>query len=176
MEKIDFIEPTAAERKSAQMAHNLFLSNLIGNHILIFTGISAFGPRYFYFMVLVPLISFSTLAYTFYRASKVKREDSQFIYIHWQIAKRWSILFGYVLSLLVSVSLLGWLGHTYLGLMKEAVYGMIGGLGLLPTMVSVFVLLIIESDSLNHARSGTLPKWARQRYLGEVDLDEGIKE
>lgn len=167
MEKIEFIEPTAAERKSAQTAHNLFLSNLIGNHILIFTGISAFGPRYFYLMVLVPLISFSTLAYTFYHASKIKREDSQFVYIHWQIAKRWSILFSYVLSLLVTVALLGWLANTYLGLMKEAVYGMIGGLGLLPTMVSVFILLIIETDALNHARAGTLPDWAKRRYLGD---------
>lgn len=169
MNKIEFIEPDEAEIKAARMAHNIFLSNLIVNHILLFTGISAFGPRYFYFMALVPLISFASLGYIFYRSSKVKREDSQFVYIHWQIARRWSAVFSYVLLLLVSVSLLGWLGHTYLGLMKEAVYGMIGGLGLLPTMVSVFVLLIIESDSLNHARVGTLPKWARHRYLGEVD-------
>jgi hypothetical protein len=43
---------------------------------------------------------------------------------------------------------------------------MIGGLGILPTLVSVLVLIVIESDSLHHARVGTLPKWALRRFLG----------
>jgi hypothetical protein len=50
-------------------------------------------------------------------------------------------------------------------MMKEAVYAMIGGLGILPTLVSVLVLIVIESDSLHHARMGTLPKWALKRFL-----------
>jgi hypothetical protein len=43
---------------------------------------------------------------------------------------------------------------------------MIGGLGILPTLASVLVLIVIESDSLHHARVGTLPKWAQRRFLG----------
>ncbi len=169
MEKIEFIEPNEAEIKAAQMPHNIFLTNLIVNHILLFTGISAFGPRFFIFMLFVPMFSIATLSYIFYRAYKIKQEDSQFVFIHWQIARRWSVLFSYVLLLLTSVSFLGWLANTYLGLMKEAVYGFIGGLGLLPTMLSVFILLVIESDSLNCARSGILPKWAKRRFLGDED-------
>jgi hypothetical protein len=71
-----------------------------------------------------------------------------------------------MLTLLLTVSTLGWLANVHLGMMKEAVYAMIGGLGILPTLVSVLVLIVIESDSLHHARVGTLPKWALRRFLG----------
>lgn len=151
---------------AAKRPHDIFLSNLIGNHILVFTAIATFGPNYIQYMLLVPLFSFSALAYTYYRSGKVKREDSEFVWAHWQVARRWSKFFLMMLMLLVTVSTLGWLGKTYLGMMKEAVYAMIGGLGILPTLVSVLVLIVIESDSLHHARVGTLPKWALRRFLG----------
>jgi hypothetical protein len=114
----------------------------------------------------VPLLSFAALAYTYYRSGKVKREDSEFIWAHWQVARRWSKLFSMMLTLLLTVSTLGWLANVHLGMMKEAVYAMIGGLGILPTLVSVLILIVIESDSLHHARVGTLPKWALRRFLG----------
>lgn len=159
-------EPSEQEISSAKVPHDIFLSNLIGNHILLFTAIATFGSSYMKYLVLVPLLSFAALGYTYYRSSKVKREDSEFIWAHWQVARRWSRLFFFMLLLLVTVSTLGWLGKTYLGMMKEAVFGMIGGLGILPTLVSVLILIVIESDSLHHARMGTLPKWALKRFLG----------
>lgn len=162
----DVPEPTEQETIAAKRPHDIFLSNLIGNHILVFTAIATFGPSYIQYMVLVPLFSFAALAYTYYRSGQVKREDSEFVWAHWQVARRWSKFFFVMLLLLVTVSTLGWLGKTYLGMMKEAVYAMIGGLGILPTLVSVLVLIVIESDSLHHARVGTLPKWALRRFLG----------
>jgi len=68
---------------------------------------------------------------------------------------------------MVSVAIFGWLANQHMAMMKEMVYALIGGLGLLPTLVTVLVLIIVESDSLHHARVGTLPKWARRKYLGE---------
>jgi len=167
------LDATEQEIASAKVPHDIFISNLIMNHILLFTGLATFGQSYMKFLVLVPIISIVTLSYTFYRAAKVKREDSEFVYIHWQIARRWSVLFTLALSLLATVSTLGWLANQHLGLMKEAVYAMIGGLGILPTLVTVLVLIVIESDSLHHARVGTLPKWAQRKFLGlEDDLQE----
>jgi hypothetical protein len=151
---------------SAKVPHDIFLSNLIGNHILLFTAIATFGSSYMKYLVIVPLLSFAALAYTYYRSGKVKREDSEFIWAHWQVARRWSKLFSIMLTLLLTVSTLGWLANVHLGMMKEAVYAMIGGLGILPTLVSVLILIVIESDSLHHARVGTLPKWALRRFLG----------
>ncbi|MBL1319479.1 MAG: hypothetical protein COA63_000265 [Methylophaga sp.] len=162
-------EVTQQEISAAKVPHDIFLSNLIMNHILLFTAIAAFGGKYINLLVLVPIFSFIALAYTFYRAHKVKREDSEFIYVHWQIARRWSVLFSGVLALLCTVSFLGWWGQNSGLMMKELTYALIGGLGLLPTLMSVLVLVIIESDSLHHARLGAYPKGARQRYLNEED-------
>jgi len=161
------MQVTPQEISAAKVPHDIFLSNLIMNHILLFTGIAAFGGSYIKFLILIPLFSFIALATTFYKASKVKREDSEFVYVHWQIARRWSVLFSAVLTLLCTVSLLGWLGQQYGNMMKEMVYALIGGLGILPTLLTVLVLVVIESDSLHYARIGELPKGARKRYLGE---------
>lgn len=162
------LTPNEAERSAARMPHDIFLTNLIANHILLFTAIAATGRSFFGFIVLVPIFSFCFLGYTFWRSGRVKREDSEFIYIHWQIARRWSKLFASVLLLMVTIAVLGWLGYTYLGMMKEAVFAFIGGLGFLPTLLTTLTLIVIESDSLHHARVGTLPNWARRKFLGEI--------
>lgn len=167
-------EPVEQEIIAAKVPHDIFLSNLIGNHILLFTGISTFGQQYIQYMLLVPLLSVLALGYTFYRAMRSKPENGLFSHIHWQIALRWSKLFSMMLLLMLTVSTVGWLAHHYLGMMKEAVYAMIGGLAILPTLVCVLVLIVIESDSLHHARMGTLPKWAQRRFLGiepEADVE-----
>lgn len=161
------LTPDEAERSAARTPHDIFLTNLIVNHILLFTAIAATGGSFFGFIVLIPIFSFCFLGYTFWRASRAKRGDSEFIYIHWQIAKRWSSLFAGVLLLVVSIAVLGWLGYTYLGMMKEAVFAFIGGLGFLPILLTTLTLIVIESDSLHHARVGTLPNWARRKFLGE---------
>jgi hypothetical protein len=162
-------QPIEQDITAAKVPHDIFLSNLIMNHMLLFAGIATLGPSYVMFFLMVPIFSILALAYTFYRSAKVKREEDEFVYIHWQIARRWSKLFSGVLTLLALVALLGSLANQHLGLMKEAVYAIIGGLGILPTLVVVLVLIVIESDSLHHARMGTLPKWARSRFLGEED-------
>jgi hypothetical protein len=156
--------PTGQEIAAAKTPHDIFLSNLIMNHILLFTGFAAFGGKYIFLLVLVPIISLCCLAYTFYRAKTVLREDSEFVYIHWQIAWKWSRLFLMVLGLLISVSVLGFLAQHYLDFKRELVYGLVGGVGMLPTLVATLILVIIESDSLHHARSGTFPNWVVRRF------------
>jgi hypothetical protein len=160
--------PTAREITLAKRAHDTFLSNLIVNHILLFSGIATLGQSYFHLMGLVPIISVLIIAYTLFRAAKLQRADSEFVFIHWQIAARWSRLLAMMLSLFVVLSVSAWLAHTQLGLMREMSYALAAGLGLLPTLVSVLVLVVVESDALHHAKEGTYPKWAHRRFLAEV--------
>lgn len=159
--------PLDHERAAARTPHDIFLTNLIGNHILLFTAITATGKSYFEFILLVPLLSFLFLGYTFIRSSRIKSEESEFVYVHWQIARRLSFLFAIVLSVVVSIAVLGWISYTYLGLMKEAAFAFVGGLSFLPTLISVLILIVIEMEALNHARVGTLPVWAKRRFQGE---------
>jgi hypothetical protein len=48
--------------------------------------------------------------------------------------------------------------------MREAVWALIGGVGILPVMVTVLVLIIIESDALYHANQAKLPSWVVERF------------
>lgn len=69
-----------------------------------------------------------------------------------------------MLLMFAVVCVFGWLGYTQLGLMKEAVYALVGGMGMLPIMVTVLVLILMESDALHQAALHKLPKWILTAY------------
>ena len=52
------------ERKQARQPHELFLINLITNHILIFVGTLGFASHNPEPLVIVPIISLAILSYT----------------------------------------------------------------------------------------------------------------
>jgi hypothetical protein len=83
---------------------------------------------------------------------------------HWQVAARRARIFLLMLGLLLVVVTLGLLGITYGGMMKEAVWALIAGTGILPIMVTVLVLVIVESDALYHANQAKLPRWVVERF------------
>ncbi len=74
-----------------------------------------------------------------------------------QVAVKRSWFFIKMLLLLSSIASMGLYDYTSLGWMKEAVYALIGGVCLLPTMVTTLILIIMESDALHQAGEGKLP-------------------
>ena len=129
---------TDEESKKAKIPHEIFLTNLIGNHILWFVAALGTVKTYWQPLALVPIISVVSLAYLLWRAKKSAKTDSWYVMCHWQIGAQRSRIFIYMLALLAVVSLFGWIGYTYLGMMQVAVMAMIGGMGILPVMVTVF--------------------------------------
>lgn len=152
------------ERKRAKTPHELFLINLIFNHVLVFVTLLGAASSYPEPLLFVPLFSVAMLSYILLRARKALREDSWFVKVHWQIAARRSRFFIAMLGFLGAVGLLGWVGATYLGMMEVAVYAMIGGIGMFPTMIAVLVLIILESESMHQARHGQASRWAEERF------------
>jgi hypothetical protein len=110
------------------------------------------------------------LAYTLWRAKKAKQGEHWYVMVHWQIAAERSRFFIYMLLAVIGVALLGWIGHTYLGMVKEAVMALIGGVGLLPIMVTVLILILMESDALHHAAQHKLNKRIVEKYPPPDDL------
>nr|VFJ62477.1 MAG: hypothetical protein BECKFW1821C_GA0114237_100265 [Candidatus Kentron sp. FW] len=152
------------DAKKAEVPHEIFLFNLVGNHILVFIvslGIFRSFPYPLYF---VPIVSVVCLSYTLWRAKRSSVIDPWFAFCHWQVAARRAKVFIVMLFLLGTVSFLGWLGYSYLGMMKEAVYAIIGGFGILPTMVTMLVLIMMESDGLYQARQHRLPEWVLEKF------------
>ncbi len=66
--------------------------------------------------------------------------------------------------------ILGWVGYTYFGMMKVAVYAISGGVGILPVMVTVLILILMESDALHQAALHKLPKRIVEKYPAPADL------
>ena len=154
----------------AKIPHDIFLTNLIGNHILWFVAALGLSGSFWQPLALVPVFSFSLLFYTLKRARASRQRDSWFVMVHWQIAAERSRFFIYMLLAVMTVTLLGWVGYTYLGMMKVAVLALIGGVGLLPIMVTVLVLILMESDALHQAAQGKVSKRMNERYPHPEDL------
>jgi len=152
------------EIRKANVPHEIFLTNLIGNHILMTVGAGGLAGTFPWIMAIIPLTSFSLLGYTLWRARRSLTLDPWYVMCHWQVCARRSRIFIAMLLMLLFIMTVGWLGYSYLGWMKEAVMALIAGTGILPVMVTVLVLIIIESEALYHANQARLPNWVVERY------------
>ncbi|WP_043751544.1 hypothetical protein [Imhoffiella purpurea] len=152
------------EIRKANVPHELFLTNLIGNHILMTVALGGIAGSFPWAMALIPIISFSILGYTLWRARQSRRRDPWYVMCHWQVCARRSRFFMLMLGMLALAAALGWIGHAYGGMMKEAVLALVAGTGILPVMVTILVLVIVESDALYHANQARLPAWVVARY------------
>lgn len=157
-------EVSNEEIKKANVPHELFLTNLIGNHILMAVAAGGVAGSFPWVMALIPITSFSILGYTLWRARRSLTTDSWYPMCHWQLCARRSKIFLLMLFILLVIMALGWVGYAFLGMMKEAVLALIGGVGILPVMVTVLVLVIIESETLYHANQAKLPEWVVKRF------------
>ena len=83
---------------------------------------------------------------------------------HWQLAARRSRIFILMLSLLGVIAGLAYIAHSQFGVMREAAYALVGGIGMLPMLGTVLVLILLESESLNQARQARLPDWVARRF------------
>jgi len=155
---------TTEESHNAKIPHEIFLTNLIANHILWFVAALGLVKSYWQPLALVPVVSVVILSYTLWRAGKSRKVDTWFVMCHWQIAAKRSMIFIGMLTFLGLVTTLGWAGYTFLGMKKVAVQAMIGGAGILPVMVTVLVLIIMESDALHQATQHKLPKAIQERF------------
>ena len=77
-------EITGEEAHKAKIPHEIFLTNLIANHILWFVAALGLVRSYWQPLALVPIVSVGILAYTLWRAKQSKSRDSWFVMCHWK--------------------------------------------------------------------------------------------
>ncbi|QYZ67122.1 MAG: hypothetical protein OI74_07580 [Gammaproteobacteria bacterium (ex Lamellibrachia satsuma)] len=165
--KFEIAEEVASK---AKMPHEIFLTNLIGNHILWFVASLGLAKSYWQPLAMVPVVSLGLLVYTLWRARRSKEIDDWFVMCHWQICAARSRVFIYMLLLGLIASLLGWVGYAYFGMMEVAVYALVGGIGGLPVMVTVLVLILMESDALHQTILHKLPDRLVEKYPPPEDI------
>ena len=96
-------EVSKEEIKKANVPHELFLTNLIGNHILMAVAAGGVAGTFPWVMAVIPIISFSILGYTLWRARRSLKRDPWYPMCHWQVCARRSKIFIAMLTMLMVI-------------------------------------------------------------------------
>lgn len=153
-----------AQSKQARLPHELFLINLITNHILLFVGLLGMMKAYPALALATPAISVVVLSYLLIRGHKERNNESWFVMVHWQLCMRRSRFFvGMLLFMgLVVAGLVLSVGGDVAQL-KPGHYAM-GGVVFLPGMFSILALIVMESDAMHQAKMGRVPDGMVRRF------------
>ena len=147
-----------AEIKAAKWPHEIFLINLVFNHVFIFIAALSFIKSIPMMIFLTPAISFCIIAYILISQKRVAAsEASFFLKGHWKIAATRNRWFLYLLTFTCTIAGSSYYLFHAFGLSKITLWALIIGIGLLPFMAALLTLITLGSDSMNIARDGKLP-------------------
>ena len=158
------------QRKQARHPHEFFLINLITNHILVFVGLLGMAKQEPWLLLIVPAVSILILTYLVWRAAISRKRDPWFVFCHWQLCARRSRFFIGMIALMglgIAVILASVGGN--LADLRPGHYA-IGGMVMLPTLFSVLVLIIMESDAVHKASIGDVPEWLVKKFPPPEDV------
>lgn len=143
----------ADELGKAQAPHELFLFNLIFNHVFLFI-VTISAPSLQFLVLIIPSLSVAIVTYTLVTSRRVARTGSDYVSAHWQLAARRTLMLiaVWVFALLFMGGVLATSGGTL-----EPWHYAVGSLVFIPTMLLMLVLVLMESEALQHARAGTFP-------------------
>ena len=147
------------ETVRAKWPHEIFLINLVFNHILVFASTFGVFSTFPLMVLIVPITSFAITGYIMIKSRQIARSnETWFVKSHWTIAARRNNSFMWLL--VITCSILGgglWIAKM-MGWSKITTLALLGGCGILPFMVSLLVLIVLGNDSMYQARHGKLPK------------------
>ncbi|MCK9530224.1 MAG: hypothetical protein M0R77_06635 [Gammaproteobacteria bacterium] len=152
------------ERNRAKNPHELFIINLIAFHLLLAPAAIALDIGTW--ALLLPVVfSLMVMAFIYVRTRRAVSGEPWFVMAHWQIALRRCrlLLIGYGVT--GGILLLAWL----LGLgmqpnMRDIMFTALTRIGVMPTVILVFVAFVLESNALFQATRGEVPDAVVKRY------------
>ena len=147
------------EIRRAKWPHELFLINLVFNHVLVFASTFGVYSTFPLMVLVVPVISLAITGYLLFKAKVIERSDeTPLVKAHWQVADKRNKHF---LQLLVAAAFVfggGYALGSTLGWSKVTLIAVLGGAGLLPFMGALLYLIVMGNFSMYQARHNTLPK------------------
>lgn len=150
---------TQDEITRAKWPHEIFLINLVFNHILVFASTFGVFSTFPWMVLIVPLLSFGITGYIAIKARQVAAgPEIAFVKAHWALANKRNQHFMWLLIITCLIIGGGLLLSKAMGWSKIATIALLGGVGLLPFMVFLLVLIVLGNDSMYQARHSKMPK------------------
>jgi hypothetical protein len=157
------VEPTLRNR--AKTPHELFMANLFAFHLLLTPALLALGVGE-WGLVLPPSLSGMVIGYTYLRARSIGSGGSWFVGAHWRLAfKRYKLLL-IAYGITAAIMLLGWWASTGIARheTQEIMLTVLTRIGIMPTLVMVFVTAVLESGGIYQAGRGEVPDDIARAY------------
>ncbi|GAB1231850.1 hypothetical protein UT4_03160 [Ferrigenium sp. UT4] len=152
---------TPDEITRAKWPHEIFLINLVFNHILVFASTFGVFSTFPLMVLIVPILSFAITGYIAIKARKIAASNEiAFVKAHWVVADKRNQHFMWLLAITCIVIGGGLMLSKMMGWSKIATLALLGGVGLLPFMVSLLILIVLGNDSMYQARHSKMPKGA----------------
>ena len=144
-------------RRAAKTPHELFMINLAVFHLLLGPGaIILIGGGA---LALPVTLSALVMLYSWWRRRVLEGEAPWFVVVHWRLAlRRYRILLvGYLLTaLILGAGLLVGMGAES-QVSRDMLFTIFSRFGAMPTVLAVFVCLVLESSALYQATGGQVP-------------------
>lgn len=146
------------EIQRAKKLHSVLLFDFIVIHIFLFVlAISMIKSTYVPLLLMV-IISISSLAFVIFQANKSVRQDpSHFVRCHHALAAKRAKLFLALFVVTGALTAAMLFGGAQMGMSKITSYALAFGIGQLPFMVSLLVLVVLEFDAEHQCKSSKIP-------------------
>jgi hypothetical protein len=149
---------TEAEVSRAKSLHSILLFDFIVIHVFIFVLALSLLKASLLPIMLMPVLSIALLSRVILKAkSAITQESSVFVLCHNLLAAKRAKLF--LLLFLVTGTLTTTLlvAGSQFGMSKITSYALAGGVGQLPFMVVLLVLVVLEFDAEHQCKTGKIP-------------------
>jgi hypothetical protein len=151
-------QASAEEIKRAKHLHSVLLFDFIVIHIFVFVLAISVIKTTFIPIILMPLLSIVSLGYVHFKAQRARtQEPSWFVRSHSLLAAKRARLFLTLFLVTGAFTAILFFGGAKMGFSSIATMALAFGLGQLPFMFSLLVLVVMEFDAEHQCSSSKVP-------------------
>ncbi|TXT24919.1 MAG: hypothetical protein FD134_1297 [Gallionellaceae bacterium] len=149
---------SASEIKRAQHLHSVLLFDFIVVHVFVFILALSLIKSSYIPLSLMPLLSVGALGYVMFKARRaLTQEPVWFVRCHMILAGRRARMFFALFVVTGAFTAAMYFGGGQIGLSPIASLSLAFGLGQLPFMASLLVLIVLEFDAEHQCKKGKIP-------------------
>ncbi|MEI7455621.1 MAG: hypothetical protein WCK93_02760 [Nitrosomonadales bacterium] len=149
---------TEAEVSRAKSLHSMLLFDFIVVHVFLFVLALSLLKASMLPIALMPIISIALLSNVIFKANRaIVQETSIFVLCHNLLAAKRAKLFLILFVVTGTLTTVLIVGGAQLGMSKITSYALAGGIGQLPFMVALLVLVVLEFDAEHQCKAGKIP-------------------